>query len=141
MKFKKPGQFQPNLTQSILRWRGLKFDQMKDHVHFQKEIIAKKRKYIDNLKNPSSAETLGKFQPKLTHSNLSWREFKFVQIKGNINFRNIIAKCRKYLDNLWKSSFPELHVQFQPNSTQSILGEGDSSLFNGGQCTSFSKGR
>ena len=54
----------------------------------------------------------------------------FVQIKGNINLKNfewdIIAKCRKYLDNLWKSSFPELHVQFQPNSTQSILDVGDS---------------
>ena len=36
------GQFQPNLAQSILGWRGFKFVQMKGHALFQGERIAKK---------------------------------------------------------------------------------------------------
>ena len=48
------GQFQPNLTQSILGWRGLKFVQMKGPTFFQGEIITKKRKYIDKIKKSSS---------------------------------------------------------------------------------------
>ena len=35
------GQFQPNLTQSILWWRGFKFLQMKGPVLFQGETITK----------------------------------------------------------------------------------------------------
>ena len=35
------GQFQPNLAQSILGWRGLKFVQMKGPAFFQGEIITK----------------------------------------------------------------------------------------------------
>ena len=35
------GKFQPNLVQSILGWRGLKFIQMKGHAFFQGEIITK----------------------------------------------------------------------------------------------------
>ena len=35
------GQFQPNLAQSILGWRGFKFVQMKGHTLSQGEIIAK----------------------------------------------------------------------------------------------------
>ena len=35
------GQFQPNLAQSILGWRGFKFVQMKDLALFQGEIITK----------------------------------------------------------------------------------------------------
>ena len=35
------GQFQPNLAQSILGWRGFKFVKMKGHTLSQGEIIAK----------------------------------------------------------------------------------------------------
>ena len=35
------GQFQPNLAQNILGWRGFKFVQMKGHAIFQGEIITK----------------------------------------------------------------------------------------------------
>ena len=35
------GQFEPNLAQSILGWRGFKFVQMKGHTLFQWVIIAK----------------------------------------------------------------------------------------------------
>ena len=38
------GQFQPNLAQSILGWRGFKFVQMKGPTIFQGEIITKYRK-------------------------------------------------------------------------------------------------
>ena len=38
------GQFQPNLAQSILGWRGIKFVQMKAPAFFKGEIITKKRK-------------------------------------------------------------------------------------------------
>ena len=34
-------QFQPNMAQSILGCRGFKIVQMKDHAHFQGEIITK----------------------------------------------------------------------------------------------------
>ena len=41
---KKPlGQFQPNLAQNILRWRGFKFVKMKGHALVQEEIIWKYR--------------------------------------------------------------------------------------------------
>ena len=39
--------FQPNLSQSILGWRGFKFVQMNDPALFQGVIIVKKLKYID----------------------------------------------------------------------------------------------
>ena len=35
------GQFQPNLAQSIIRWRKFKFVQMEDHTFSQGEIITK----------------------------------------------------------------------------------------------------
>ena len=35
------GQFQPNLAQSILGWRGFKFVQIKGHALLQREIIVK----------------------------------------------------------------------------------------------------
>ena len=38
------GQFQPNLTQSILEWRGFKLVQMKGHTFIQGEVIMKQRK-------------------------------------------------------------------------------------------------
>ena len=44
------GQFQPNLAQSILRWRGFKFVHMKGPVLFKGEIIREQRKYIDEIK-------------------------------------------------------------------------------------------
>ena len=45
------GQFQPNLAQSILGWRGFKFVQMNGHALFQGEIITKYRKtHWQNLK-------------------------------------------------------------------------------------------
>ena len=51
------GQFQPNLAQSILRWRGFKFVQMKGPALFQGEIILKKRKYIEEIKKIFSRTT------------------------------------------------------------------------------------
>ena len=45
------GQFQPNLAQSILRWGGFKFVQMKGPALFQGEIITKKWKLMTKLKN------------------------------------------------------------------------------------------
>ena len=47
---KKPlGQFQPNLAQRILRWRGFKFVKMKGHALFQEEIIWTYRRYDDEI--------------------------------------------------------------------------------------------
>ena len=43
------GQFQPNLAQSILGWRGFKFVKMKGPVLFKGEIFREKRKYIDEI--------------------------------------------------------------------------------------------
>ena len=42
-------QFQPNLAQSILWWRGFNFVQMKDPALFQREITTKKLKTIDEI--------------------------------------------------------------------------------------------
>ena len=43
------GQFQPNLTQSIIR--SFKFVRRKVHTSFQREIIAKLQKYIHIIEN------------------------------------------------------------------------------------------
>ena len=43
------GQFQPNLVQSILGWRGFRLIEMKGHAHFQVEIIQKEQNWIDKL--------------------------------------------------------------------------------------------
>ena len=42
-------QFQPNLVQNILGWRGFKFVQNKGPALFQGDIITKWRKYIKNF--------------------------------------------------------------------------------------------
>ena len=39
--FSSLGQYQPNLAQSILEWKGFKFVQMKGSIRFQGEIITK----------------------------------------------------------------------------------------------------
>ena len=75
------GQFQPNLAQSILGWRGFKFIQMKGPALFQVEIITKKWKYVEELKKSSSPEPLSQFKPKLAQSILRWRRFKFFSIE------------------------------------------------------------
>ena len=59
-------QFQPNLAQSILRWREFKRFQTKDKAHFQGEIITNWRNNIDK----SSQEPLCKIQPNLAQSTL-----------------------------------------------------------------------
>ena len=43
------GHFQPNLEQSNIGGSGFKFVQMKSHVNFEWEIIAKKLKFINNI--------------------------------------------------------------------------------------------
>ena len=56
----------------------------------------------------SSPESLGQFQPNLAQSNLGWRGFKFVQMKGPTLFHGeIITKYRKYIDTFLKFSSPE----------------------------------
>ena len=95
------GQFQPNLAQNILWWRGFKFVQMKGPALFKGEIIREQRKYIDKIKKSSSPEPLGQFQPNLAQSILGWRGFKFVQMKGPALFQGeIIKKKRKYIDEI-----------------------------------------
>ena len=42
-----PGQYQPNMAQSILGWGGLKFVQMKGPALFQRDIITNLHKCID----------------------------------------------------------------------------------------------
>ena len=87
------GQFQPNLAQSILGWRGFKFVQMKGHTLSQGEIIAKILKLYWKLLKSSSSEPLGQFQPNLAQNMLGWWWFKFVQMKGhNLLQVDIISK-------------------------------------------------
>ena len=59
------GQFQPNLAQSILRWRGFKFVQIKGPALFQGEIIMNCENTLTKLKKSFSSEPLGQFQPNL----------------------------------------------------------------------------
>ena len=40
------------------------------------------RKNINDIKKSSSPEPLGQFKPYLEQNILGWREFKFVQMKG-----------------------------------------------------------
>ena len=76
------GQFQPNLAQSILGWRGFKFVYMKGSALFQGEIITKKCKYIDEIKKSSSPEPLGQFQPNLAQCILRWWGLKLFKWKA-----------------------------------------------------------
>ena len=51
------------------------------------------------------------------------KEFKFVQMKGNVVFQGeIIMKYQKDTAEIKKSSSPKPTGQFKPNLTQSILG-------------------
>ena len=59
------GQFQPNLAQSILGWRGFKFVQMKGTALFQGEIITKYWKYIDKIKKIFFSRTTEPISTKL----------------------------------------------------------------------------
>ena len=86
------GQFQPNLAQSILGWRGFKFVQMKGRALFQGEIITKQWKYIDEIKKSSSSEPLGQFQPNVAQSIFGWRGFISVQINGPALFQGKIIR-------------------------------------------------
>ena len=52
-------QFQPSLAQNIVRLREFKFVQMKGHALFQRMIITKLGKYIDEIWKPSSPEPRG----------------------------------------------------------------------------------
>ena len=69
------------LNTKHLGWRGFKFVQMKDHTHFQGEIIPKIGKYIDKIK-----KILSQFQPNLAQYIFGWRGVKFVQINGPCPF-------------------------------------------------------
>ena len=71
------GQFQPNLAQCILGWRGFKFVQMKDSALFQGEIITKWWKYIDEILKSSFPEPLGNFNQTCHKASLD---------KGDSNF-------------------------------------------------------
>ena len=42
-------QVEPKLAQCIFGWRGFKFDYMKGPAFFQREIITKSQKYIDEV--------------------------------------------------------------------------------------------
>ena len=55
------GQFQPNMAQSILGFRGFMFVQMTGHALIQGEIIANKKNYIENIKKYFCSEPLGQF--------------------------------------------------------------------------------
>ena len=59
------GQFQPNLIQSILGWRRLKFVQMKGLALFQGKIIMKEWKYIDQIKKNFFSRTTESISTKL----------------------------------------------------------------------------
>ena len=110
------GQFQPNLAQGILEWRGFKFDQMKGPALFQGKIIMKWWKYIDENKKSSSPEPLGQFQPNLAQSILGWRGFKFVQMKGPALFQGeIITKAWNYIYEILKIFFSRTNEPISTN--------------------------
>ena len=76
------GQFQWNLTQIILWWRGFKFLQMKGPALFQGEMITKKRWrksnliFLDNEVSSSLNERPRLFPPRKDNNeitNIHWR--------------------------------------------------------------------
>ena len=77
------GQFQPNLAQSNLGWRGFKFVQMTGPALFQGEIITKYRKYNDEIKKSSSQEPPSQFQPILAQASLDDRDSCFFKWRIN----------------------------------------------------------
>ena len=66
------GQFQPNLAQSILRWNGFKFVQMKDSPFFEGRQWWNSKNTLTNFKN-LLFEPLHQFQPNLAQIILGWR--------------------------------------------------------------------
>ena len=76
-------QFQPNLAQSILGWRGFTIVQKKGPTLFQREIIKEQGKYIVEIKKSSSPEPLSQFQANLAQSIFGWRGFNFFSNEGS----------------------------------------------------------
>ena len=113
------GQFQPNLAQSILMWRGFKFVQMKGHALFQEEIIIKLWKHIDKFKKSS-------LQNHWANFNQTWRKTCFGEGNSSLNnWRAPLFSKRRYLQNskntltnLKKSSSLKPLGLFQPKLGQ-----------------------
>ena len=59
---------------SLYKWRGPPFSKGRLLPNFKNTLM--------ELKESSSPEPLGQFQPNLAQSILGWRGFNFVQIKG-----------------------------------------------------------
>ena len=74
------GQFQPNLAQSILGWRGFTFFQIKGPALSKGQIITKWWKYIVEIKNYSSPEPLSQISTKIGAKH-SW--VKGIQVCSN----------------------------------------------------------
>ena len=115
------GQFQRNLAQSIPGWRDFSLFYWRVHSfprgdHYEN---AKKHKQIWKI---NTFITFGAIQSNLAQSILGYNGFEFVQMKGPALFQGeIIMKLRKYFDEIWKTSSPELSP-FQPNLAQCVLG-------------------
>ena len=119
-------EFQPNLAQSILGWRGFKFIQMKDPALFQGEIITKEQKYIDEIKKSSSPEALSQFQPNLAQSILWLRGFKFDQMKGPALFQEEIFMKKQNTLTKFKNLLLQNHwANYNQTWHNASLGERD----------------
>ena len=74
------GQFHPNLAQSIPGWKGFKFVQMKGHALLQEEIIIKKQKYIDEIKENLFSRTT---EPISTNLGTKHPWVRGIQVSSN----------------------------------------------------------
>ena len=59
------GQFQPNLAQSIIRWRESRVSQIYGHTLFQREIITKLQKYLSQVYKNCFFRTIRPISTKL----------------------------------------------------------------------------
>ena len=109
-------QFNLNLVQSILRWWGFKFVQMKDHTLFEGEVITQKQKYIEKKLKIFFSRTTGPMSSTLGTKHLFLMRIQICSNEVPCPFpRGDNNKKAKYIDEIYKSSPPELLGRFQSN--------------------------
>ena len=114
------GQCQPNFAQSFLEWRGFMFVQMKGHAFFQAEIIAKKRKCIDEIFKILFSRNAGPISTKLCPKHTWVKGMQVCSNKGPEPFaRGKNFEIMKYIDEIKKNS--SQGPLNQPNLTHSFL--------------------
>ena len=133
------GQFQPNVAQIILEWRGFKFVQMKGHALFPRGDNSKNVKFYWKYLKIFFFRTNGPVSTKVGTKHLRVTGIQVCSNEGPRSFpRGDNSKRVKFYWKYFLKILLQKHLDnFNKTWHKSSLCKGDSSLF---KC-SFSKGR